>query len=595
MEKKAAKRIIKVIAAAVVSVSIMFGSIPVMQAASVKDIGKSSTYAREAIQWMADNNVISGDKYGNFSPAKKISRAELVTIIVKALNIDVTNIPKTPTFSDVPKSHWAYVYVEAASRAGIVSGIGNGKFGVSNMSTREQVTTILMSCLSVSRESVLANQGLDALSKFKDEGKMSEWAKASIQFAVSNNLMSGTGADSFSPAGLATKEQIAFILYNFIKNKESLIQIAEILKKPLITFNGDILKLSEAPEITNGEILVPAEAFIKMGAEVTIDGEKTGIIIKSSTSTEKSIHLKTGNTTAFINYTGSGDPFGDMDAQGNAITLATVPRVSGNDILVPIKAVSDTLGMTVEWNTKTNLVAVKDTTAVKYPLLYNALKNMLNYKGEYKTSLDISSVDTTTFEEVMALNYTMEGVINGTNSTAKSQISVTLGGEPGEVQKNEVISVGGQLYSKNIETGVWSIVSKAEADESGILYYDVNTDRNDTQNMLELYDKMTVVPTGKTVFNGEEVSKYQIKVGPDILNQAIPSGLVNEGINLEDIYNNGFNLKYEVYVNNKGQLVKQTVKFTGGMKEDYFEMEFNMILNAEFTNIGKDIEIVSPI
>ncbi|MDF2987721.1 MAG: copper amine oxidase family proteinputative S-layer protein [Eubacterium sp.] len=594
MLKKPVNKIIKVITAAIVSGGILLSSIPPVQAATVRDIGKSSNYARAAVQWMAANNVISGDKYGNFNPGKKISRAELVTIIVKALNIDMTNLPETPTFSDVPKKHWAYAYVEAANRAGIVSGIGNGKFGINNMSTREQVTTILMSCLAISRESVLANVGLDALAKFKDEGKMSDWAKASIQFAISNNLMSGTGSDTFSPAGLATKEQIAFILYNFITNKENLNQVAENLKKPVITFNGDILKLSDAPELATGDILVPADAFIKMGADVAIDEQKSGIVIKNSTSTG-SIHLKTGNNTAYVNYAGSGDPFSDTGAQSNAITLTAAPKVSGEGILVPVKAVSGAIGMTVEWNTKTNLVAVKDITAVKYPLLYNALKDMLNYKGEYKTSLDMSTVDTTTYEEIMSFNYTMEGVINGTNSTSKSQISATLDGEPIDVQKNEVVSVGGQLYSKNIETGVWSKVTKDQAEEDGIMYYDVDADRIETQKMLDMYDKMAIVPNGKAVINGEQVSKYQIKVGTDILSQAIPSELLGEGINPEDIYNNGFNLKYEVYINNKGQLVKQTVKFTGGMKDDYFEMEFNMIMNAEFTNIGKEIQIVSPI
>jgi hypothetical protein len=170
-----------------------------------------------------------------------------------------------------------------------------------------------------------------------------------------------------------------------------------------------------------------------------------------------------------------------------------------------------------------------------------------------------------------------------------------LDGEPIDVQKNEVVSVGGQLYSKNIETGVWSKVTKDQAEEDGIMYYDVDADRIETQKMLDMYDKMAIVPNGKAVINGEQVSKYQIKVGTDILSQAIPSELLGEGINPEDIYNNGFNLKYEVYINNKGQLVKQTVKFTGGMKDDYFEMEFNMIMNAEFTNIGKEIQIVSPI
>ncbi|HEY5585551.1 MAG TPA: S-layer homology domain-containing protein [Ruminiclostridium sp.] len=207
-------RKLSLLMAAVLITSSLFLSTTAVNVASVNDLGKSSTYAREAIQWLANNNVISGDKQGNFNPVKTISRPELVTLLVKALEIDTSNLPTKATFTDVPTNHWAYKYVEAANRAGVVSGTGNGKFGVNNQSTREQITAMLMNYLLVSKEAVLADLGLGELEKFKDESKMSDWAKPSIQFAVYNKLMSGISSDMFSPNGSATKEQIAVILYN---------------------------------------------------------------------------------------------------------------------------------------------------------------------------------------------------------------------------------------------------------------------------------------------------------------------------------------------------------------------------------------------
>lgn len=593
MHKKLLSRVMKLISAAVLSVGMLAGSIPV-HAATIKDLSKASSYAREAVQWMTNNNVITGDEYGYFNPGKKISRAELVTIMVKALNIDMANLPETPTFSDVPAKHWAFRYVEAASRAGIVSGIGNGKFGVNNMSTREQVTVMLLNSLSLSGESVLSEHGLGGLAKFADEETMSDWAKASIQFAVSNNIMSGTGSNTFSPAGKATKEQIAVILYNFMKNSENINQAAEQLRKPVIKFNGDILKLAEASVLENGQLLVPTEAFVKMGANVSVDEARNSIVIKNSAG-NKNIYLSTGNSTAYVNYTGSGTPFNNPEAAGNAITLAAAPKLSGNDILVPVKASAEAIGMSIEINTNTNLITVNNISVVNNPLLFNAMKNMLDFKGEYKMSMDMSLTDTILKEELVGLTYSMEGANNGLNSTAKTKVT-TVDPEYGEESEEyQVIKIGQELYSKDMDTGVWSQITEEEAIEQGIPYYDSEADKAETQKFLDSYGKLNIIQAGKAVVYGEEVTKYQIKAGKDILKDLIPSDLLGEGISIDDIYNKGFNMKIEIFVNNKGQLVKQVMKLTAGMEQDGFGMEINMTATSEFSKIGTDIEIVNPL
>lgn len=593
MRKKFLNRIMKLIFAVLLSAGIFAGSIPV-NAAAIKDISKASSYAKEAIQWMTNNNVITGDEYGCFNPGKNISRAELVTIIVKALNIDMTNLPETPTYSDVPAKHWAFRYVEAASRAGIVSGIGNGKFGANDMSTREQVTVMLLNNLSLSGEAVLAGQGLDGLAKFIDAENMSDWAKGSIQFAVSNSIMSGTGSNTFSPAGKATKEQIAVILYNFMKNSEKIYQSAEQLRKPVIKFNGDILKLTQAPVLENGQMLVPAEAFIKMEANVSVDEARNSVVIKNAAG-NKNIFLSTGNNTAYVNYTGSGNPFNAPEAAGNAITLAAAPKLSGNDVLVPGKAVAEAIGMSAEINVKTGLTVIKDTSAVNNPLLFKAMKNMLDFKGEYRTSMDMSLIDTILKEKLVGLTYSMEGANNGPNSTANTKITTADPEYGEESEEYQVIKIGQQLYSKDMDTGVWSQITEEEAIEQGIPYYDSEADKAETQKFLSSYGKLNITHAGKAVVYGEEVARYQIKAGKEILSDLIPSDLLGGAISIEDIYNKGFDIKMEIFVNDKGQLVKQVMKLTAGMEQDGFSMELNMTALSEFSKIGTEIEIVSPL
>jgi|GEM_PF-3521064 len=591
MQRKHLNKFTKAIAAAVLSAGIFTGALPA-QAASVRDLSKASSYAREAVQWMAGNGVISGDQYGYFNPAKKISRAELVAIIVKALNLDTSNLPKTPTFSDVPASHWAYKYVEAATREGIVSGTGNGRFGVNSMSTREQVTVMLLNSLSLSGEAVLLGQGIEGLSVFSDEASMSDWAKASIQFAVSNNIMSGTGSNTFSPAGKATKEQIAVILYNFLKNSEKINQSAGLMRKPVIIFNGDILKLAEEPVVQNGEILAPVQAFVKMGAVVTVDEEKTGVVVKNITG-DKNVYFSIGSSTAYVNYQGNGNPFTDPEAAGNAATMAVTPVISGAEVLLPVKEVVSAMGMSLDRNTKTNLLSVKDSLSAANPALYNALKNMLDFKGEYKTTMSLTMTDTIDREEIMGLEYTMEGANNGSDSTSLTKLKAydPIYGE--QTEEYQVVKIGQQLYSKDMETGAWSKITVEDALEQGIMYYDQEADKAETQKLLDSYGKMKITFAGTTVLNGEEVTKYQIKAGKEFMYDLVPSDLLG-GLSLEELYNKGINMKIEAYVNNKGHLVKQTVKLTAGMEQDGFGLELVLTAVAEFSKTGENINIANP-
>jgi hypothetical protein len=593
MHRKYSRKISKLIAAVLVASSLLL-STTVVNATTINDFGISSTYAREAIQWMANNNIISGDKLGNFNPRKSILRTELVTLLVKVLEIDTSDLPTKATFTDVPTEHWAYKYVEAANRAGIVSGIGNGKFGINNQCSREQITTMLLNYLSVSKEAILNDQGLSEIEKFKDQSKMSEWAKPSIQFAVSNKLMSGISSDLFSPAGSATKEQIAVILYKFLNSRDIIEQKADTLRKPLVTFNGDILKLTVSAELENGEVLVPLDLFKKIGIDVTTDEQKNSIIIKSLTIAGHNIYFNTGNLTAYTNYAGSGNPFNDTSAQDNLVILNTAPRKVGNEVLVPLKAVVTAMGMKVDWNTKTNLVQIQDSMVVKNPILYNALKDTLQYKGNLSSSMSMSMKESNSNED-FSVFLTMNSAINGLNSASNSKFSVKITGMPDETLEYNTVNLADKIYSKDLETGEWSVLDSAEATDLGIMYYNVAADRVETQKLLEAYSKMNIIPEGKVTLNGEEVFKYQIKISTDILDEFMPTDIIENGLGLKDIYNMGLSYNVEIYVNSQGQLVKQSIRMSGGINVDDYNINITIAVDTIYSNIGKDIEIVSPI
>ena len=76
--------------------------------------------------------------------AKKI--VSLTLAATMALSMLVSAHAASPTFTDVPASHWAYSFIEQAAADGIVAGIGNDKFNPSGtVSTAEFGTMVARS------------------------------------------------------------------------------------------------------------------------------------------------------------------------------------------------------------------------------------------------------------------------------------------------------------------------------------------------------------------------------------------------------------------------------------------------------------------
>jgi arabinogalactan endo-1,4-beta-galactosidase len=74
-------------------------------------------WSAEYIALVADAGYMTGYSDGSFKPDQYLSRAEAVTIINRILGLELTTNVTTPTWSDVPATHWAFQAIEAASGA----------------------------------------------------------------------------------------------------------------------------------------------------------------------------------------------------------------------------------------------------------------------------------------------------------------------------------------------------------------------------------------------------------------------------------------------------------------------------------------------
>jgi hypothetical protein len=175
---------------------------------SFSDIENS--YAKDAIIQLQTQGILNGIDGSHFNPKGDLTRAQYVVIMVKALGLTVdASITKSSSFSDVPA--WAAPYVEAAFNAGIISGVGGGKFSPNANVTREMAVVILVRALQT-KGTVDENAVLD----FTDANSISDWAKKYVAIAQKNHLIQGNPDGTFNPKGKTNREMAAVMGVNLL-------------------------------------------------------------------------------------------------------------------------------------------------------------------------------------------------------------------------------------------------------------------------------------------------------------------------------------------------------------------------------------------
>ena len=101
-----------------------------------------------------------------------------------------------------------------ACTAGIVQGVGEGRFDPGGLLTREQLATMLWRAMSKAGMTVGAPADLVV---YADGDQVSDWAQESLSALVGLEVMAGTGGNSLSPRDFCTVEQAILLVYRAAK------------------------------------------------------------------------------------------------------------------------------------------------------------------------------------------------------------------------------------------------------------------------------------------------------------------------------------------------------------------------------------------
>lgn len=98
----------------------------------------------EPIQVLATAGIVRSEISNalHFRPEASVNRAVVCAALVNLLNLTIV-VPARPTFSDVPKTHWAYGVIETLADKNIVSGVDPGLFAPDRPMIREHLSFLI--------------------------------------------------------------------------------------------------------------------------------------------------------------------------------------------------------------------------------------------------------------------------------------------------------------------------------------------------------------------------------------------------------------------------------------------------------------------
>jgi len=180
-----------------------------------EDVPANKWYVN-AIQFVYDNDIMVG-KGKKFDPNAPITREEFVQVLYSHMGKPTVIIPTNLPYPDVKSSGWYIKAVIWAKDNNIANGYGNGKFGVGDCISREQMAQMIYAYAKF--------RGLDVtvdgvvLDRFADPDEISSWAIPAIKWATSHGVINGTGDEipRINPRGNATRAECAAMIKSFVE------------------------------------------------------------------------------------------------------------------------------------------------------------------------------------------------------------------------------------------------------------------------------------------------------------------------------------------------------------------------------------------
>lgn len=195
------KKNLKKVISAVVALALSVSSVVALAATpSFTDVADTANYA-EAVNTLAALGIVTGYEDGTFKPEDNITRAEVTTMVVAAINAteQAEGMMGTTQFSDVQDeaTRWASGYINVGVANSFISGFEDGTFRPSENVTYAQIISMLVRALNYT--------------DYADY--LGGWPNGYLSLGQSTGITSGV---SMNANDVVTRGQVAILINNFL-------------------------------------------------------------------------------------------------------------------------------------------------------------------------------------------------------------------------------------------------------------------------------------------------------------------------------------------------------------------------------------------
>lgn len=424
-----------------IALAMVFGMFASMASAATAELTTAQKY-----QLFVDQGVLKGDPSGNPRLDATLTRAEFATIVASVGGLKLVNT--TSSFSDVKAKDWYFTAIQSASDAGLVNGIGAGKFGPKLNVTVEQVIKVAVILANIKPVDGAVVAGSSA------------WAGPYIQAAINAGLAVPSNYKANATRGQTI--DVAYVVAQ-LKSLPVLSDVtATVNADDTITVSGKVVGTADSVKValgtatavaatlkddktftyttakqTAGTYKLTVVAYDGTKASVAVEKEVTigGFVVESATAVNnKQIAIKFNKAVQEGISVGGATYALSNDAASNVLLNGVAPKAA-------------------------SISADKMTVTYTFAAFTNNTYAQLEVKSGYKSA---SGQSLTAYKTAILLNDTTAPTVTGV-SYAGNTATITFS-ESIPADKLGTISVNGS----EIKTGVTSAV-----------YYSTNVDTSD--------------------------------------------------------------------------------------------------------------------
>ena len=171
-------------------------------------------WAKNDIEALAAWGIVKGVNSKLFAPEYKITRAQFLDYIVKALNLDTVKYKNS--FKDVNSKEWYANTIETAYAAGMIDEamISGMNFKPQSLITREEMISLIV--LAYHHATGEKAETAD-VQNFADQEQIANWASDYVKEAYALGMIQGSGSNDYFPKENVTRAEAAVMIKRLLE------------------------------------------------------------------------------------------------------------------------------------------------------------------------------------------------------------------------------------------------------------------------------------------------------------------------------------------------------------------------------------------